>query len=148
MSKTHNQTSEAAMSESKKNSYLLLSRTDEWYKQLSHAELQKIIADNHAWVGRLIAEGKARPGVALAREGATVSGNKRVVLDGPFAESKEAIGGTLVLDVATMEEAIAIASACPSLRHNSTIEIRPIHFECPLEACAREKAQELATANA
>lgn len=136
------------MSESKKNSYLLLSRTDEWYKQLSHAELQKIIADNHAWVGRLIAEGKARPGVALAREGATVSGNKRVVLDGPFAESKEAIGGTLVLDVATMEEAIAIASACPSLRHNSTIEIRPIHFECPLEACAREKAQELATANA
>jgi hypothetical protein len=131
------------MSASNRNGYLLLSRTDEWYQQLSHAELQQLIAANMAWVGKLFAEGKARPGVALAREGATVSGNKCVVLDGPFAESKEAIGGTLLLEVATMEEAIAIAKACPSLRHNSTIEIRPISDECPLEACAREKERQL-----
>src|SRR6187399_889377 len=136
------------MSESKQSGYLLLSRTDEWYKQLSHAELQKLIADNQAWVGRLMAEGKAQPGVALARDGATVAGNKRVVLDGPFAESKEAIGGTLLLDVATMEEAIAIAQACPSLRHNSAIEVRPISDECPLEAWARAKAPQLAAAAA
>jgi hypothetical protein len=134
------------MSDSKKNSYLLLSRSDEWYKQLSYAELQKLVTDNHAWVGRLIAAGKARPGVALAREGATVSGNKRVVLDGPYAESKEAIGGTLLLDVATMEEAISIAQACPSLRYHGAIEIRPISDECPLEACVREKEQQLAAA--
>jgi hypothetical protein len=140
-------TAEIIMSESKNNSYLLLSRTDEWYQQLTHAELQEIIAANKAWVGRLIAEGKARPGVALTREGATVSAS-HVVLDGPFAESKEAIGGTLLLDVATMEAAIAIARACPSLRYNSTIEIRPISDECPLETCARAKAQteQLATA--
>lgn len=92
-----------------------------------------------------MAEGKVRPGVALTREGATVSGNKRVVVDGPYAESKEAIGGTLLLDVATLEEAIAIAQACPSLRHNSAIEIRPISDECPLEAWARAKEQQLAT---
>lgn len=129
-----------------KNSYLLLSHTDEWYKQLSDVELRKITAATQAWIGRLIAEGKARPGVALAREGATVSANQRVVLDGPYAETKEAICGTLVLDVATLDEAIAIAKACPSLRHNSSIEIRPIRNECPLEACAREKEQQLATA--
>lgn len=134
------------MSESNKNSYLLLSRTDEWYQQLSHAELQQLIAANKAWVGKLLAEGKARPGVALAREGATVfAKDKRVVLDGPYAESKEAIGGTLILDVATLDEAIAIARACPSLRYDSAIEIRPISDACPLEACAREKEQ-LATA--
>ena len=129
--------------ESRRNGYLLLSRTDEWYKRLSHAELQKIITETRAWVGRLIAEGKARPGVALAREGASISGSsKRVVLDGPYAESKEAIGGTLLLDVATMEEAIAIAKACPSLRYNTTLEVRPISDECPIDACAREKLQE------
>lgn len=127
--------------ESKKHSYLLLSHTDEWYRQLSHAELQQIIAATQAWVGRLIAEGKARPGVALAREGATVSGNKRVIVDGPYTESKEAIGGTLLLNVATLDEAIEIAKACPSLRHNSKIEIRPIIDECPIEAWAREKEQ-------
>ncbi|NOS68461.1 MAG: hypothetical protein HOP33_00835 [Verrucomicrobia bacterium] len=135
------------MSAPNRNGYLLLSRTDEWYQQLSHAELQKLIADNKAWVGRLMAEGKARPGVALAREGATVFAyNKRVILDGPYAESKEAICGTLVLDVATLDEAIAIAKACPSLRHNSALEIRPISDECPLEACAREKEKQLAPA--
>ena len=134
------------MSKTKTNSYLLLSRTDAWYKQLSHADLQKLIADNKAWVGRLMAEGKARPGVALVREGATVfADNKRVVLDGPYAESKEAIGGTLILDVATLDEAIAIAKACPSLRHNSAIEIRPISDECPLDACARAKEQQPVT---
>jgi hypothetical protein len=127
--------------ETNKNSYLLLSHTDEWYRQLSHAELQQLVTATQAWVGRLIAEGKARPGVALAREGATVSGNKRVIVDGPFTESKEAIGGTLLLDVATLEEAIEIAKACPSLRHNSKIEIRPIIDECPIEVCAREKEQ-------
>src|SRR5690349_10203164 len=128
------------MSTPNNKGYLLLSRTDEWYQQLSPAELQKLIAANRAWVGGLIAAGKARPGVALAREGATVfARGKRVVSDGPFAESKEAIGGTLLLDVATLEEAIAIAQACPSLRHNSALEIRPISDECPLETCAREK---------
>lgn len=126
------------MSETKKTSYLLISKSDEGYKQLSHEELQKLMAANEAWVGRLMAGGKARPGVALARDGATVSG-KRVVLDGPFAESKEAIGGTLVLDVATLEEAITIARECPGLRYNMTIEVRPISDECPIDAWAREK---------
>ena len=135
------------MSETKTNSYLLLSCSDEWYQQLSQAELQEILAANKAWVGRLIAEGKGRPGVALVREGATVSARK-VVSDGPYAESKEAIGGTLTLDVATLEEAITIAKACPSLRYGGTIEIRPISGECPLEACARTKgnAEQLAPA--
>lgn len=135
------------MNESNKNSYLLLSRTDEWYRQLSHEELQQILAANKAWVGQLIAAGKARPGVALVRSGATVfGGGKPVVVDGPYAESKEAIGGTLILDVATLDEAIAIAKACPSLRYNSAIEIRPISDACPLEACAREKEKRLAPA--
>ena len=124
------------MSESKQSGYLLLSRTDEWYKQLSHAELQKLIADNQAWVGRLMAEGKARPGVALAREGATVSGNKRVVLDGPFAESKEAIGGYFYLQVADEAEAVAIARQCPGLEYGSVVEVRPVAEMCSVRARA------------
>ncbi len=128
------------MNEPKMNGYLLLSRTNEWYQQLSQKELQQILAANKAWVGQLIAAGKARPGVALARSGATVfGGGKPTVVDGPYAESKEAIGGTLILDVATLEEAIAIAKACPSLRYDSAIEVRPISNECPLEACVRAK---------
>ena len=138
------------MSTTHKNGFVLLSSSSEWYKQLSAEELQKVVSDNKAWVERLVARGIVKGGQALARESATVLGNNKrtVVSDGPFAESKEVIGGTLLLDVATMEEAIAIAKACPSLRYNTNIEVRPISDECPLTAHARlkEPGEQLATA--
>lgn len=132
------------MNTPKPTGYLLISHTDEWYKELSLAELQQVINQNKTWVEGLMAQGKVKGGLALARAGATVSAHKRVVSDGPFAESKEAIGGTLVLDVATMEEAIAIARTCPSLRYNTSIEVRPISDECPLNTHARQLEQQLA----
>lgn len=127
-----------------RNGYALLARSDEWYKQLSHAEIQQIVSDNKAWVDRLMSQGKVKGGLVLTRAGATISGNDRrqIVSDGPFAESKEAIGGTLVLDVETLEEAIAIARTLPSLKYNTTLEVRPIGDECPLQACARQREQE------
>ncbi len=65
---------------------MLLYRSDEWYQALSHEELQKVINQNKAWIDRLTAQGKARPGHALERKGAIVSGrNGRVLSDGPFA---------------------------------------------------------------
>jgi len=98
---------------------------------------------NKAWFERLTAQGKAKPGRALERRGAIVSGtNGRFVTDGPFAESKEAIGGYLVLDVETIEEAIAIAESSPGLAYGGSIEVRPLAEECPLNARARELARE------
>ena len=133
------------MNISNQNGYLLLSSSDEWYNDLSLEELQKVVQQNKAWVDGLAARGKVKGGVALGREGAIVSGNnQRTVSDGPFAESKEVIGGTLVLDVATMEEAIAIAKGCPSLRYNTTIEVRPISEDCPLDARLRQLSQTVA----
>jgi len=122
---------------------MLLYRTDEWYNRLSHEELQKLIRQNQAWFERLTAQGKAKPGHALERTGVIVSGrNGRFVTDGPFAESKEAIGGYLVLDVETIEEAIAIAQSSPGLIYGGSIEVRPMADECPLDVRARELARE------
>jgi hypothetical protein len=129
--------------------YMLLFRSDEWYEELSHNEIQKVINQNNAWIEGLTAQGKAEPGRALQRKGATVSGkNGRVVSDGPFAESKEAIGGYLLLNVETLEEAIAIAKSSPNLAYGTSIEVRPVAEECPLDVRARELAREeqLATA--
>lgn len=130
------------MSTSNKNGYLLLSSSTEWYNDLSLEELQRVVEQNKTWVDGLAARGKIKGGLALGRAGVIISGNKqRAVSDGPFAEAKEVIGGTLVLDVATMEEAIAIARACPSLRYNTTLEVRPISDDCPLNARLRELGQ-------
>jgi len=131
------------MNAQNQNGYMLLYRTDEWYNRLSHEELQKLIGQNQAWFANLTAEGKAKPGRALERTGVTVSGrNGRFVMDGPFAESKEAIGGYLVLDVETIEEAIAIAQSSPGLAYGGSIEVRPVAEECPMDVRARELAQE------
>lgn len=118
-------------------------------KNLSHDEIHKVISQNNDWVEGLIAQGNAKPGHALQRNGATVSGKEgRIVSDGPFAESKEVIGGFLLLDVETIAEAIAIAQRSPTLAYGTSIEVRPVAEECPLDVRARELAREeqLATA--
>ena len=131
------------MNTQNQNGYMLLYRTDEWYNKLSQEELQELINQNKAWFERLSAQGKAKPGRALERKGAIVSGvNGHIVTDGPFAESKEAIGGYLVLDVETIEDAIAIAQSSPGLAYGGSIEVRPLAEECPLDARARELARE------
>ena len=137
------------MNTQKQNGYMLLFRSDEWYEELSCAEIQKVVSQNNAWIEGLTAQGKAKPGHALQRQGATVSGkNGRVVSDGPFAESKEVIGGFLLLNVATLEEAVAIAKSSPSLAYGTSIEVRPVAEECPLDVRARELAQEVQLATA
>jgi hypothetical protein len=54
-----------------------------------------------------------------------VRDGKRVVVDGPYAETKEQLGGYFVVDVANLDEAIAIAARIPGARRG-TAEIRPI----------------------
>jgi len=131
------------MNTEEQNGYMLLFRSNEWYEELSHDEIQKVINQNTAWIEGLIAEGKAKPGHALHRDGATVSGKDgRIVSDGPFAEAKEVIGGFLLLNVETIAEAIAIAQRSPTLAYGTSIEVRPVAEECPLDVRARELARQ------
>src|SRR5438046_6135906 len=131
------------MSTQNQNGHMLLFSSNEWYKELSHDETQKVISQTKAWFDRFNGQGKVKAGQALARKGAIISGkNGRLVSDGPFAESKEAIGGYLVLDVETLEEAIAIAQSSPGLAYGGSMEVRPIADECPLDVRARELARE------
>jgi len=122
-----------------KNQYLLLFTGNEWWNQLSQAEIQEVIDQSKEWYGKLAAAGKVKASQALAREGATISGkNARVFSDGPFAESKEALGGYLLLEAASLDEAIAIAKGSPSLGHGTTIDVRPLSDDCPLDFRARQ----------
>ena len=115
---------------------MLLFRGNDWYKSLSPEETQKVTDQWMAWFRRLTDKGKAVAGNPLEREGKIVSGKNRVVSDGPFAESKEAIGGYFLLAVDTFEEAVAVAKSCPSLEYGQ-IEVRPVAEECPCASRAR-----------
>lgn len=115
-----------------KSDYLILFRGTDWDKGLSPDEIQKVMNQLMAWFDGLHRQGKVKAGQPLGEEGRTISGKKgRTVADGPFMESKEAVGGYLILQVAGMDEAVAIARAYPCLDYGATVEVRPIAEDCP-----------------
>lgn len=112
--------------------YLLLFRGTDWDRGLSPEEIQKVMNRLMAWFDSLQRQGKIKGGQPLGEEGRTISGRKgRTVADGPFAESKEAVGGYLLLQVAGLHEAVAIARAYPCLDYGASVEVRPIAEDCP-----------------
>ena len=113
--------------------YMLLFVGMDWQKGLSPEQTQKVSEEWMAWFKRLTDEGKAVAGHPLSVEGKSVSGKNRTVTDGPFAETKEAIGGYFMLDVGTIEEAVAIAQQCPGLAYGAKVEVRPVLSNCPLD---------------
>jgi hypothetical protein len=136
------------MSTQSQKGYMLLFRGNDWHRGLSPEEMQKVSDQWMAWFNRLKDQGTALAGNPLEPDGKLVSGkNGRVIADGPFAESKEAIGGYFLLKLNTFDEAVAIAKECPGLPYGAKIEVRTVAGECPLAEEARAEAQ-LASATA
>jgi hypothetical protein len=90
---------------------------------------QQLLAD----MGRFNEE-LVRAGVMLAGEGlhptakgvrVQFSGRQRTVVDGPFAETKETLGGYYIVNVESQEDALAWAAKCPGARYGR-IEVRPV----------------------
>jgi len=115
-----------------KNAYMLIFRGNDWHKGLSPEEMQEISSQWMAWFKRLCEEGRAVAGNPLEPTGKIVSGANAKVVDGPFAESKEAIGGYFLLKVNSMDEAVAIAKQCPGLPYGAKVEVRPVMDQCPM----------------
>ena len=71
----------------------------------------------------------AAEGLNPAGQGARIEVNKgkRTVVDGPFTESKELVGGFYIVDVASLDEAVSWALRCPTgLGFDDVLEIRPL----------------------
>jgi hypothetical protein len=111
--------------------YLLLFRGTHWDKNLSPEEMQNVMGQWSAWYDRLIARGKIKSAQPLADEGKIVTWKKGLtVADGPFAESKEAIGGYFLLENVDLEEALEVAKECPMLKYGVAVEVRPVALQC------------------
>lgn len=103
---------------------------------LSRAEWDALRAETIAYVDSMRANGTLVLTKALqsVRTAATVRvrNGAKLVTDGPYAETKEMIGGFFLVDVKDREEALALAAAWPSARFG-TIEVRPIEEDLPEE---------------
>src|SRR2546429_8103584 len=108
---------------------LLICRDEPSGDKLSPAERQKIYADTVELSGELTSRGQYLGGFPLHPSSSATSvrvrDGKRLVTDGPFAETREQLGGYMIVDVKDLDAAIAVAGRIP-LARTSTIEIRPV----------------------
>ncbi len=91
---------------------------------MSPAEMQEVIERYSAWAAKLAAEGRMAGGNKL-KDGTARHLTKLGVIDGPFPETKEIIGGYFLIEAANYDEAAAIAQSCPHLDFGR-IEIREV----------------------
>jgi hypothetical protein len=115
------------------NYALLIYGDDSAWVDLPDEEKTALRADEMPQWNALMAElGKADPNVTgkeldgrhTAKVGKVRDG-ERIVTDGPFAETKEILGGVFLTDLPDLDEAIRLAALIPSARHGA-IEIRPV----------------------
>ena len=91
-------------------------------REACYAESAGIARELHG-AGKFIAASPLKP-VATARSVRMREG-KRMVTDGPFAETREALGGFYLIDAKDLDEAIGVAARIPPAK-KGTIEIRPV----------------------
>ncbi|HUP55056.1 MAG TPA: YciI family protein [Methylomirabilota bacterium] len=109
--------------------YVLLIYTEEPAEQPSTDVIMAEIESYNAFTEHVRARGALKAGEALHPSTAATTVRVRdghtVATDGPFAETKEALGGFYLVEAADLDEAIAYAAMIPGAKHGS-VEVRPI----------------------
>src|SRR5437867_409645 len=108
---------------------LLICRDEPAWEAMTPEERQKLYTDTRALSQELEAKGRYLGGSPLYPSSAATSvrvrDGKRLVTDGPFAETREQLGGYMMIDVKDLDEALAVAARVP-LARTSTVEVRPV----------------------
>ena len=110
--------------------YMLLIHEDEKaFQNLSETDRQAIYAEYRRFSEEIAASGQLVGGSELqpttAATSVRVRHGKRLVTDGPFAETREQLGGYYLIEARDLDEAIELAARIPSAR-TGTVEVRPL----------------------
>ncbi len=108
---------------------LMICRDEPAWDKLSVSERQQIYEETRVLSQELASRGQYLGGFPLHPSSSATSvrvrDGKRLVTDGPFVETREQLGGYMLVDVTDLDEAIAVAARIP-LARTSTIEVRPV----------------------
>jgi hypothetical protein len=113
--------------------YMLLIRDNlEGYSRYSKEDLAKLIEKMMEWSSQLKKAGIHKGAEKLTDDPGKVlrKRNAQVVVDGPFAEAKELIGGYFLVEAENEAEAVRIAKECPALLAASEIDVRKVADVC------------------
>lgn len=109
--------------------YMLLIYSEEATSEPSKEELDAVMAEWWAYDSAVREAGVHVAGDALqASQTATsvrVKGDERIVTDGPYAETREVLGGYYLIDVPDLDTALDWAARCPGAKQG-TMEVRPV----------------------
>lgn len=115
--------------------YLLLLYSDEsGWDTLSSEEQEQAVGAYNAYTEALkeagVHAGSNRLGPSESATRVRVEDGRSQVLDGPYADSKEQLGGYYLIDVPDLDAALSWASRCPGA-HHGTVEVRPVWATAP-----------------
>lgn len=105
--------------------FMLLLRGGD-FKRYSPEEMQKITEQYLAWADQLRSAGRYLGGDELKNDGRILSVQNGRIVDGPFTETKEMIGGYFVIAADDLAEAARLAHACPHFKFGGEVEIREV----------------------
>ncbi len=100
--------------------------TSESYGSMSPEEMQQMMQKWQSWISDGLRQGwMVDAGDGLKKEGRVLKG-KKVVVDGPFTESKEILGGFSIVQADTLDAAAELAKSCPIFLRGGSVEVRPL----------------------
>lgn len=90
-------------------------------------QMQQSMEKWNTWLKDLGARGHLKdPGQPLDRSGKLVKGKAKGVTDGPYAETKDIIGGYSVVEAKDLSHAAELAAGCPIFDNGGLVEVRPV----------------------
>jgi hypothetical protein len=93
---------------------------------MSPQQLQEHMGKWGAWVGQLSQAGHFKGGDPLAETGRVLTGKRKAVTDGPFGETKDIVGGYLLITAPSLDAAVELARGCPVLETDGCVEVREV----------------------
>ena len=101
-------------------------------RNVAPGDIAKIVQEYKAWAERLGQEGKLVGGEKLADDAGRIlrpgKNGSATVTDGPYAESKELMGGYFCINAPDYDAAVTIAQTSPHLKYGGNIEVRKVDF--------------------
>lgn len=103
---------------------LLLRGGGDYWATRTPDELREAYQKYYDWSSKLARENSSRDSNELKPDGRVMRRTDQGIVDGPYAETKEGVGGYFIIEAAGYDQAVEIARGCPIFHHNGFVEVR------------------------
>jgi len=96
------------------------------WTSFSPKQMQESMQKWAAWIQQLTKSGNFKAGDPLESGGKVIKGTRKMMTDGPYAETKDVVGGYLLVSARNLDEAVELSRGCPIFENDGSVEVRQI----------------------